>query len=76
MATIIERTATDDVTDALSALRDIERYTCDLRTHLEAASRQNPPEPGTLDAARHVVRIVGACVDGTRDLIVSARRAC
>lgn len=69
MAITVERTATEDVTDALAALGEVERYTRDLRAWLESADRQAVPEPGTLALAGRAGRIVGAELDHVRDLI-------
>jgi hypothetical protein len=69
MAITIERTAREDVTDALTALDEVERYTRHLRAWLEAADRQIVPEPGTLALAGHAANIVGGELGRTRDFI-------
>jgi hypothetical protein len=69
MAITVERTAAEDVTDALAALGEVERYTRDLRAWLEAADRQAVPEPGTLALAGHAAKIVGGELGRTRDFI-------
>lgn len=72
MAAIIERTAADDITDALTALNHIERYTRDVRAHLAAALRQPDPE-GTLAQAARAAAIVTAAADQVQSLIRLAR---
>jgi len=73
MAITVERTATEDITAALAALDVLTRFTGDARAHLEAAQRQDPIAPDTLDAARHAARIVAACAASIELSIRDAR---
>jgi hypothetical protein len=75
MATILERTVTDDVADALRALSDAERYLNDARAHLVRAITVDEGDCAAVVAqARRVVRIAAGCVDGARRHIAEAER--
>jgi hypothetical protein len=72
MAAILVRTRTDEITDALRALSDAERYLNDTRAHLMQALSDG--EPGTLAQARRVAGIVAGCVVTARTFIGEAQR--
>jgi hypothetical protein len=71
MAMDLPRSSADDVADALARLDDAERELANWRAHLRRAARG--ANPGVLDQARRSARIVGACIDGARDLTADAR---
>lgn len=75
MATILERTVTDDVADALRALSDAERYLSDARAHLVQAITVDEGDcAGVVAQARRVVRIAAGCVDSAQKHITEAER--
>lgn len=72
MASMLERTAADEITDALTALGHLERYARDVRAHLDAAMRQTAPE-GSLAQAARVAATVTAAADQVQSGIRMAR---